>query len=122
VATARPVDSNVLLDVLTDDAEWGRWSSDALARVADTGPLCINPVVYAEMSVRFSRIEDVEAALPATDLRRAAVPWEAASLAAKASVGRRRRRGPKMSPLRDFFIWAHAAVAGLVLLTRDAGR
>ncbi len=116
------VDSNVLLDVITEDERWLEWSSNALARAADDGPLFINPVIYAEVSVRFSRIEDLEEALPPSDYGRLAVPWESAFLAGKAFLDYRRSRGTKMSTLPDFFIGAHAAVARLRLLTRDVMR
>lgn len=116
------VDANVLLDILTDDAAWGAWSAAALATAAEAGPLVINPIVYAEVSVRFSRVEDLEDALPANDYRRAPLPWEAAFLAGKAFVAYRRRGGARRSPLPDFFVGAHAAVERLHLLTRDAAR
>lgn len=116
------VDSNVLLDVITEDGSWLEWSSNALAVAADDGPLFINPVIYAEVSVRFSRIEDLEAALPPSDYGRLAVPWESAFLAGKAFLDCRRSGGTRSSTLPDFFIGAHAAVAGLALLTRDAAR
>lgn len=116
------VDANVLLDILTEDPTWLAWSLGALAAAAERGPLVINPMIYAEVSVRFSRVEDLEDALPAADYRRASIPWEAAFLAGKAFVSYRRRGGTKSSPLPDFFIGAHAAVEGLALLTRDAGR
>lgn len=116
------VDSNVLLDVLTEDRNWLEWSATALAAAAETGPLYINPVVYAEVSVRFTRIEDLEDALPSDDFRRASLPWPAAFLAGKAFVAYRRNHGRAASPLPDFFIGAHAAVEGLQLLTRDPNR
>lgn len=116
------VDSNVLLDVITEDERWFEWSSDALARAADDGPLFINPIIYAEVSVRFSRIEGVEDALPSSDFGRLALPWESAFLAGKAFLDYRRNRGTRSSALPDFFIGAHAAVADLRLLTRDATR
>jgi predicted nucleic acid-binding protein len=122
VAGATLVDTNVLLDVLTEDAVWLDWSAAALVEAAESGPLWINPIVYAEVSVRFSRIEDLEGALPAHDYRRAQLPWEAAFLAGKAFVQYRRRGGTKTSTLPDFYIGAHAAVAGITLLTRDTGR
>lgn len=77
------------------------------------------PIIYAEVSVRFSSIEDLEDALPRDDYRRAQLPWEAAFLAGKASLGYRRGGGTRPSTLPDFFIGAHAAVDGLALLTRD---
>jgi hypothetical protein len=120
--TGTLVDSNVLLDVISEDPTWLAWSLDALASAAEAGPLWIDPIVYAEVSVRFSRIEDVEDALPAEDFRRAALPWEAAFLAGKAYREYRRRGGPRRSALPDLYIGAHAAVAGLALLTRDVGR
>jgi hypothetical protein len=122
VALGTLVDSNVLLDLLTEDPTWLPWSSDALAAAADTGPLWINPIVFAEVSVRFSRIEDVEEALPHDHFRRANLPWEAAFLAGKAFLRYRRSGGTRTSTMPDFFIGAHAAVAGLTLLTRDQAR
>ncbi|MPY93418.1 MAG: PIN domain-containing protein [Acidimicrobiia bacterium] len=116
------VDTNVLLDVLTEDDTWLAWSISALADAAEAGPLWINPIIYAEASVRFSRIEDLEEALPPEDYRRAQLPWEAAFLAGKAFVRYRRRGGTKTSTLPDFYIGAHAAVEELALLTRDGAR
>lgn len=116
------VDSNVLLDILTEDPAWQHWSSDALAEAAEAGPLYINPVIYAEVSVRFTTIEDLEDALCAQDYRREPIPWSAAFLAGKVFLDYRRNQGAKASTLPDFFIGAHAAVAGLELLTRDVGR
>ena len=120
------VDTNVLLDVLTEDVAWLGWSLGKLADAAERGPLFINPIIYAEVSVRFSSAEDLDDALPAQDYRRAPLPWEAAFLAGKVFSDYRRRRRPQggspSSTLPDFFIGAHAAVGGLVLLTRDAGR
>ncbi|MEO5679107.1 MAG: type II toxin-antitoxin system VapC family toxin [Acidimicrobiales bacterium] len=122
MASGTLVDANVLLDVLTEDPVWLDWSAGMLLAAAESGPLWINPVVYAEVSARFTRIEDLEDALPAEDYRRAQLPWEAAFLAGKAFLQYRRRGGPRSSTLPDFFIGAHAAVARIDLLTRDAGR
>lgn len=116
------VDSNVLLDLLTEDPHWLAWSTKALVEAAERGPLFINQIVYAEVSVRFSRIEDLEDALPPRDYRRVEIPWEASFLAGKAFVRYRREGGARTSPLPDFFIGAHAAVMRLALLTRDAAR
>jgi hypothetical protein len=116
------VDSNVILDVLTEDPRWFPWSSAALARCAEAGPLEINPIIYAEVSIRFDRIEDLEAALPASYFLRSALPWEAAFLAGKCFLRYRRAGGARTAPLPDFYIGAHAATAGLKLLTRDPAR
>lgn len=116
------VDSNVLLDVMTEDPAWYAWSSATLARCAEEGVVAINPVIYAEVSIRFDRIEDLEAALPAMLFERLPIPWEAAFLAGKCFVQYRRRGGQRHSTLPDFFIGAHAAVAGMPLITRDASR
>ena len=116
------VDANVLLDVLTEDSTWLSWSMEALVDAAESGPLWINPIIYAEVSVRFSRIEELEDALPPEDYRRAQLPWEAAFLAGKAFVDYRRSGGTRTSTLPDFYIGAHAAVADIALLTRDGGR
>jgi predicted nucleic acid-binding protein len=116
------VDANVLLDIMSEDERWCAWSTEALARVADRQRLVINPIVYAEVSIRYSRIEDLDAALPRDMFEREAIPYEAAFLAGKAFVAYRRRGGSRQSPLPDFFIGAHAAVAGYALMTRDAAR
>lgn len=116
------VDSNVLLDVLTEDPRWFAWSSDALADRAERDVLAINPIIYAEVSVGFVRIEDLDAALPPPTFHRLALPWEAAFLAAKCFVAYRKRGGVRTSPLPDFYIGAHASVSGMKLLTRDATR
>lgn len=116
------VDSNVLLDILTEDATWQEWSADALADAVDTGPVYINPIIYSEVSVRFTSVEALEDALPPRDYRREPLPWAAAFLAGKVFVDYRRNLGTKSSTLPDFFIGAHAAVADLDLLTRDVGR
>ena len=116
------VDSNVILDIVTEDKKWFPWSSQALAKYAETHTLVINPIIYAEVSVGFDRIEDVEEVLPSAFFRRDPIPWEAAFLAAKCFLAYRRRRGKKSSTLPDFFIGAHAAVVGIPLLTRDIAR
>jgi hypothetical protein len=116
------VDSNVVLDILTDDTTWGHWSQTRLAQARDTGILVINPLIYAEVSTGFDQIEDLDQALPATDFAREALPWEAGFLAGKAFLTYRQRGGQRRSPLADFYIGAHAAVRGYRLLTRDTPR
>lgn len=116
------VDSNVLLDVLTEDATWLEWSAAALARAAETEVLVINPLIYAEVSVRFERLEDLDAALPPSLFRRDGLPWEAGFLAGKCFRAYRRGGGTRRSPLPDFYVGAHAAIRGHALLTRDATR
>jgi predicted nucleic acid-binding protein len=116
------VDSNVLLDVLTDDRTWATWSSEALARALDEGRVVIDPIVYAEVSVGFARIEDLDDVLPASQFVREPLPYPAGFLAGKAFVAYRRRGGTRPTPLPDFSIGAHAAVSGYRLLTRDARR
>jgi hypothetical protein len=116
------VDSNVLLDVLEEDPAWFPWSSEHLAACAEDSTLVINPVIYAEVSIGFERIEELEAALPPDAFERRPLPWEAAFLAGRSFLAYRRSGGARRSPLPDFFIGAHAAVEGLALLTRDPDR
>jgi predicted nucleic acid-binding protein len=116
------VDSNVLIDVVTEDPRWYEWSAEHLARLADRARLVINPIVYAEVSVTYATIEDLENAIELFRFHREAIPFEAAFLAGKAFARYRRRGGARTSPLADFFIGAHAAFAGLTLLTRDLRR
>lgn len=119
---ATMVDSNVVLDIVTDDAAWGHWSQVTLAAARDAGILVINPLIYAEVSTGFDRIEDLDQALPTTDFEREALPWEAGFLAGKAFLAYRQRGGQRRSPISDFYIGAHAAVRGYRLLTRDTNR
>jgi hypothetical protein len=116
------VDSNVLLDILTDDARWGTWSANALAACAEHDVLTINPIIHAEVSLGFTRIEDLDDALGAPSFQRLPLPWEATFLAGKSYMAYRKRGGSRASPLPDFYIGAHASVAGMTLLTRDAPR
>jgi len=116
------VNSNVILDVATQNPVWYAWSSERISRIADTGLLVINPIIYAEVSVRFASVEELEPVLPPLVFRREPIPYEAAFLAGKAFRTYRKRGGQRSSPLPDFFIGAHAAVARYRLLTRDASR
>jgi predicted nucleic acid-binding protein len=120
--SATLVDSNVLLDVATADARWGQWSADALVSAANSGPLTINPIIYAEVSIGFATIEELDDALPPDVYLRAQLPYETGFLAGKAFLAYRRRGGSRSAPLPDFYIGAHAAIAGCRLLTRDAQR
>ncbi len=122
VRTVTLVDSSVILDIVTGDPAWGQWSEDALAKARDEGQLVINPIVYAEVSVGFDQIEELDDAIPADGFRREALPYEAGFLAGKAFMAYRKRGGQKRSPLPDFYIGAHSAVRGYRLLTRDGAR
>jgi predicted nucleic acid-binding protein len=116
------VDSNVLLDIFTENSRWLSWSSAALEHAANESRLIVNPVIYAEVSIRFERIEELDEALPATIFERENIPYEAAFLAGKAFLAYRRRSGAKTSPLPDFYVGAHAAIRGYSVLTRDVSR
>ena len=116
------VDSNVLLDVITEDDEWLDWSAAALEQAASAARLVINPIIYAEVSIGFDRIEDLDAALPQNYFERRSLPWEAGFLAGKCFLQYRRGAGSKIAPLPDFYIGAHAAIEGMTLLTRDPKR
>jgi predicted nucleic acid-binding protein len=116
------VDSSVMLDILTDDPTWTEWSEQTLALARDEGRLVINPIVYAEVSTGFDRIEDLDDAVPEADFEREPLPYEAGFVAGKAFLTYRNRGGQRRSPLPDFYIGAHAAVRGYRLLTRDVAR
>ncbi len=116
------VDSSVLLDVVTADPAWSQWSEQALAEASDAGRLVINQIVYAEVSVSFDKIEDLDDAISADDFERESLPYDAGFLAGKAFLAYRKRGGERRSPLPDFYIGAHAAVRGYRLLTRDVAR
>jgi predicted nucleic acid-binding protein len=116
------VDSCVLIDVLADDPRWADWSLEQLEIAGQQAPLVINPLILAEVSPRFERVADLEAALAGLPLVRQPLPWDAAFLAGQAFRVYRQGRGAKTSPMPDFYIGAHALVENLQLLTRDAPR
>ena len=116
------VDTNVLIDVATEDTNWFDWSAAQIGAALNTGPLAVNAVIYAEFSIHYATIEEVEHALSALALQRLAIPHEAAFLTGKVFKRYRERGGSRRAPLPDFFIGAHAAVSGLTLLTRDPRR
>ncbi len=120
--TTTLVDSNVLLDIATEDRTWYEWSAEALARAADDGLLIINAIIYAEVSIGFATIEELDDALPPVVFGREQLPYEAAFLAGKAFLIYRRRGGVRSRPLPDFYVGAHAAVSRYRVLTRDARR
>jgi len=116
------VDTNVLLDVVTDDPQWAEWSQAQLDTASLTDRLAINPVIYSELSIAFARIEELESVVADARLTFEEMPREALFLAGKAFLDYRRRRGTKQSVLPDFYIGAHAAVMQWPILTRDVGR
>jgi predicted nucleic acid-binding protein len=116
------VDTNVLLDVATDDPKWARWSLRQLDATAMRGPVVINAIVYAELSIGYTRIEDVDRVLAGAGLELIGIPRAALFLAGKVFQRYRARGGSRPGVLPDFFIGAHAAVAQLPLLTRDPSR
>jgi len=116
------VDTNVLLDLVTGDPVWATWSMAQLEAAALQGPLAVNDVVYAELSVRYRDIADLDAMISLAELAHLPMPKEALFLAGKAFQAYRKAGGSRTGVLPDFFIGAHAAVAGLILITRDAGR
>ena len=116
------VDTNVLVDVLEDDPRWAEWSIAQLRAQARVHRLAINPVIYAELSVAFSTVEALDRVVGTMQLRWLDIPRPALFLAGKAFVKYRRGGGTRSNVLGDFFIGAHAAVANLPVLTRDAQR
>ncbi len=116
------VDSNVILDLFLDDKNWADWSESILSRYSQTHQLCINPIIYSEVSIGFEQIEEVESALRNGQFKFLQLPKEALFLAGKAFLKYRRRKGTKTSTLPDFFIGAHAAVLKLGIITRDKTR
>jgi predicted nucleic acid-binding protein len=116
------IDSNVILDLFLDDPVWAQWSATVLQEHEETHLLCINAMIYAEISIGFRRIEELERAISACGFKFLAIPREALFLAGKVFLKYRRAKGRKTSPLPDFFIAAHAAVSKLPLITRDRKR
>jgi predicted nucleic acid-binding protein len=116
------VDSNVWIDVFQRDVQWFEWSAQQLAPLVGERRVVINPIVYAEIAASFEGIEQLDGALAPFRVWREGLPWEAAFLTSRAFLLYRSRGGIKRSPLPDFYIGAHASLAGFALLTRDAAR
>lgn len=116
------VDSNVILDVLTEDPHWFDWSAKQLADCAEKGILHINAIIYAEVSIGFQDITQVESVLSPSFFQRDPLPYEPAFLAGQAFLEYRRRGGIRRSPLPDFYIGAHSLLCDYILLSRDANR
>jgi len=114
------VDTNVIVDIITQDEVWSSWAERALRKAAEHSTLAINPIIFAEVSMKFARIEDADAAL--VDFTREPLPYEAGFLTGKAFLAYRKRGGPKRSPMPDFYVGAHAVIGRMDLLTRDAAR
>ncbi|MEH2330787.1 type II toxin-antitoxin system VapC family toxin [Nostoc sp.] len=116
------VDSNVILDILTNDPNWFDWSALQLTTYARQDQLAINPIIYAEIAIGFAREQELITALPEDMFQRLPLPWDAAFLAGQSFLNYRRRGGARTSPLPDFYIGAHASTANLPLITRDVNR
>jgi predicted nucleic acid-binding protein len=116
------IDSNVILDIFTVDPTWYAWSDQKIHTLALQHSLYINPIIYAEVSVHFSQMADLDRLLRPEIFTKISLPWDAAFLAGKCFSQYKKRGGTRTSPLPDFFIGAHAAVSGYTLLTRDATR
>ncbi len=116
------IDSCILLDLFTDDSTWGDWSENILDRYSQTNSLYINSIVYTEISIGFTNIEEVEKAISVLNIKVLEMPREALFLTGKVFLKYRKNKGTKKSPLPDFFIGAHASVSNLDLITRDSAK
>jgi predicted nucleic acid-binding protein len=118
------IDSNILIDLFTDDPQWGDWSFNQLVEQASRDTLGINPIIYAEISIAFDTTMKLETALAPLNLIRTELPYQAGFFAGRAFLKYKRAtgQGQKRSPLPDFYIGAHAAAAKFSLMTRDTNR
>ncbi len=116
------VDSCVLLDLFTDDKDWGEWSENILEKYSQTNTLYINSIVYTEISIGFKKIEELEKAISELNIKVLEIPREALFLTGKAYLKYRKNKGTKSSPLPDFFIGAHVSVEKFNLITRDISK
>ncbi len=115
------VDTNVLVDVLTDDPQWASWSIAQLQGHSDAG-LVINPVIYAELCFGSPSVEFADDVVRQFGLIYQDVPRQGLFRAAKAFGQYKSRKGTKISVLPDFFVGGHAEATGMSLLTRDTKR
>jgi len=116
------VDTNVLIDLANADPQWFDWSARALGEAMRIAPVAINPIIYAELSISYASVEILDQALDQLHVRRLILPYAAGFLAGRAFLNYRRAGGVRTSPLPDFYIGAHAAIDGMVVITRDPRR
>ena len=116
------IDSNVLLDLITEDKNWVAWSEDMIEHAANRGEIAINPLIFAELTSEYDSSAELDSYLLPLGIKRLPLPYEAAFPAGKAFLAYRKRGGTKRSPLPDFYIGAHAQVLGHTILTRDPAR
>lgn len=116
------IDSCVLLDLFTDNPNWAEWLESILEQYSQTNTLHINSIVYTEISIGFKKIEEVETAITELDIKVLEIPREALFLTGKVFLQYRKNHGTKTSPLPDFFIGAHTAIAKFDLITRDTSK
>ncbi len=116
------VDTNVLIDIFSDDPIWAVWSTEHVIAAGNAGPVMTTPINYAELSARFERRADLTAWLSRLEVKLADTPPEALFRAGRAFAAYREAGGPRTSLLADFLIGAHAEVTGHAILTRDTRR
>jgi predicted nucleic acid-binding protein len=116
------IDSCIVTDLADPESAWFEWSASTLERLDQNNTMVINPIIYAECSIGFTRIEEVEALFETLGFAMKPIPREALFLAGKAFLQYKRRKGEKSNVLQDFFIGTHAAVSGYPLISRDKGR
>jgi predicted nucleic acid-binding protein len=116
------IDSCIVTDLADPESAWFEWSASTLERLDQNNTMVINPIIYAECSIGFTRIEEVEALFETLGFAMKPIPREALFLAGKAFLQYKRRKGEKSNVLPDFFIGTHAAVSGYPLISRDKGR
>ena len=116
------VDTNVLIDLVQDDAEWANWSEAKLFEAQQAGALLINVIGYAELVPAFDSMADLDGFLKRAKIAVKDLSRPAAHLAGEAFLRYRKRKGVKTGVLADFFIGAQAQTEGWTILTRDAAR
>ncbi len=118
------VDTNVLIDVISKDAKWSIWSIEQLTIAPELkrAPLVINDIVYAELSARFSSEALLHETIHTMELSLERLPEQSLFRAGQAFGAYRKSGGPRTSLIADFLIGAHADVAKIPILTRDARR
>jgi predicted nucleic acid-binding protein len=114
------VDSNILIDITSNDPVWFVWSSKQIVQLMLVEDLAVNQIVVAEVAPSMGSMEAFYTLLTSLSVELSSLNEDVAFMAGSAFLAYRKNGGKGRSTLPDFFIGAHAQHMGASILTRDS--